>query len=56
MRLISAIKETVDKGEQAMLFLNRRGFSRLLTCRDCGNTITCLNCSVSLTLHKGENL
>lgn len=55
-RLISAIRETVDKGEQALLFLNRRGFSRLLTCRDCGNTVTCLNCSVSLTLHKGENL
>ncbi|MFZ3072336.1 MAG: primosomal protein N', partial [Thermodesulfobacteriota bacterium] len=55
-RLISAIKETVERGEQAMLFLNRRGFSRLLTCRDCGSTITCVNCSVSLTLHKGENI
>ncbi|CAG1066618.1 Primosomal protein N' [uncultured bacterium] len=52
-RLISLMAETLEAGRQTVLFLNRRGFSSCLICRDCGHSFTCLNCSVSLTLHKG---
>jgi primosomal protein N' (replication factor Y) len=55
-RLVSLTKETLDRGEQALLFLNRRGFSNFVLCRDCGHAIRCLNCSVTLTLHKGEGI
>ena len=53
-RLMDLIGETLDAKKQVVLFLNRRGFSSCLVCRDCGHTFTCLNCSVSLTLHKGK--
>lgn len=53
-RLTGLLKETVDSGKQALLFLNRRGFSSSLLCRDCGHRFACLNCSVTLTLHKGK--
>ena len=53
-RLMDLIQETLDSKKQAVLFLNRRGFSSCLICRDCGHTFTCLNCSVTLTLHKGK--
>ncbi|CAG0957536.1 partial Primosomal protein N', partial [Anaerolineae bacterium] len=53
-RLISLMQETLDSGRQAVLFLNRRGFSSCLICRDCGHSFSCLNCSVTLTLHKGK--
>ena len=53
-RLMDLIGETLDAKKQVVLFLNRRGFSSCLICRDCGHTFTCLNCSVSLTLHKGK--
>lgn len=43
---------TLDKGEQAVVFVNRRGLKKLLTCRDCKSSVTCPNCSVSMTLHK----
>ena len=52
-RLAGLIQETLDSKKQAILFLNRRGFSSCLICRDCGHSFTCLNCSVTLTLHKG---
>ena len=45
------LRERLDRGEQALLFLNRRGFSSLLLCRACGHTVTCPRCSVSLTYH-----
>lgn len=44
--------EALEKGEQSLLFLNRRGFSGSLICKDCGHTFNCLNCSVTLTMHK----
>ena len=53
-RLTSLMGETLERGEQSLIFLNRRGFSNFLICGDCGNVPECTNCSVSLTFHKGE--
>jgi len=55
--LKNAIEENLTQGKQAILFLNRRGFSSLYLCRFCGEAIRCPNCEVSLTYHKyGGNL
>jgi primosomal protein N' (replication factor Y) len=51
--LASAIERRVARGEQALLLLNRRGFASAIFCRQCGATLDCPNCSVSLTVHKG---
>jgi len=53
--LREAIKGNLERGEQTILFLNRRGFSVLYLCRFCGETVRCPNCSVSLTYHKDNN-
>lgn len=45
------LEENLSRGEQSILFLNRRGASKLVTCSDCGFTYECPNCSVSLTYH-----
>ena len=50
-RLGDALAETLEKGEQAILFLNRRGYNRTVTCRGCGQPILCPNCSVAMTYH-----
>jgi primosomal protein N' (replication factor Y) len=42
----------LEKGEQAIVLLNRRGFATVVFCRECGDTLECPNCSVSLTVHK----
>ncbi len=52
--LDSALAETLAAGEQAILFLNRRGYHTSLTCRSCGGAVTCPNCSVSMTYHKHD--
>ncbi len=52
--LETAIEETLSRGEKAMLFLNRRGFAPALTCLDCGTTVHCRNCRVSLTFHQQD--
>ncbi|HAR46502.1 MAG TPA: primosomal protein N' [Nitrospiraceae bacterium] len=52
--LQAAIRERTEKKEQTLLLLNRRGFSSVLICRDCGTAIRCPSCSVSLTFHKPE--
>ena len=52
--LETAIDETLSRGEKAMLFLNRRGFAPALTCLDCGTTVLCRNCKVSLTFHQQD--
>ncbi|MBA2604258.1 MAG: primosomal protein N' [Acidobacteria bacterium] len=50
--LAQAIRERLDLGEQAMVLLNRRGFATSVFCRQCGGTLECPNCSVSLTVHR----
>ncbi|MFC1493890.1 primosomal protein N' [Thermodesulfobacteriota bacterium] len=53
--LTSSLKENFEKGKQAILFLNRRGFSRIYLCRSCGESVKCPNCDLTLTYHKHEN-
>jgi primosomal protein N' (replication factor Y) len=50
--LLEAIADRLAKHEQIILFLNRRGFSMFLLCRDCGYTTRCPDCDVSLTFHQ----
>ena len=49
--LSSALVQCTNRGEQAVLFLNRRGSSSLVQCRDCGDPVRCRSCSVTLTYH-----
>lgn len=53
--LIDAIAETHAKGEQSIVLLNRRGFSSFVLCRNCGETLRCVNCDITLTYHRREN-
>ncbi len=53
--LEAAIDETLARGEKAMLFLNRRGYAPAVTCLDCGTTVQCRNCRVSLTFHQQDD-
>ena len=55
-KLILEIKEELDKKNQVLLFMNRRGYSPIAICRECGEKITCPNCSSSLTVHKNNGL
>ena len=50
--LAAALRETLQRGEQAILFLNRRGHTRTLLCASCGAAVGCPNCSVALVLHR----
>ncbi len=50
--LVTALKDNLEKGEQSMLFLNRRGYAPLTICRDCGYRIQCPNCTAWLTEHR----
>jgi primosomal protein N' (replication factor Y) len=54
-QLIDAIKLRLEKGEQTLLFLNRRGYHTFQMCAGCGETVKCPHCSVSLTFHKKTN-
>ncbi len=54
-RLVQLLEECVQKGQQAMLFLNRRGYSTFVSCRNCGYVVFCDDCDISMTYHKGEN-
>ncbi|AYG00950.1 primosomal protein N' [Lactococcus allomyrinae] len=49
--LLSKIKEKIEKDEQVILMLNRRGYSSFVMCRECGFVVDCPNCDISLTLH-----
>lgn len=55
-RLFDELKDTVKKGNQAILFLNRRGYSSFVMCAKCGYTAKCFDCDVSLSYHADENL
>lgn len=54
-KLQEAIKENLENKKQTILFLNRRGFSTFVMCRDCGYTAKCKNCDITLTYHKSTN-
>lgn len=55
-RLSLLLADRLEKGQQSMLFLNRRGFSGFVSCRSCGYVPKCPHCSVSLSLHGGGRL
>jgi primosomal protein N' (replication factor Y) len=50
--LDGAIRTRLDRGEQSILLLNRRGYSAFVQCENCGNVATCPNCSITLTYHR----
>ena len=52
--LVEALAETLERGEQAILFLNRRGTATYVFCRDCGYVAKCPNCDTPLTYHVGS--
>ncbi len=54
--LAQKIGDKLDKSEQCILFLNRRGYSKLFECPDCGHVEECPHCSVSMTWHKRDGL
>ena len=53
-KLAEEIRERLEKKEQVMVLLNRRGYSPVVLCRACGKTLQCKNCAVSMTHHKRE--
>lgn len=53
--LQKAIRENLRKGEQTMLFLNRRGYATFVSCRSCGHVMTCPECDITYTYHAKEN-
>ncbi len=54
--LLSRVREALDRGEQAILFQNRRGWAPMLECKQCGWVPRCSQCDVSLTLHRNLNV
>ena len=54
-KLYEELTQTLERGEQAILFLNRRGANRMVTCGECGQTPNCPRCSVKLTYHSANN-
>ena len=54
--LAASLSQCVERGEQAVLFLNRRGAATVVQCRDCGLTLRCRSCSVPLTYHSTDTL
>ena len=53
--LLDAISLRLDRGEQTMLFLNRRGWSRSVTCEACGHVVTCPDCDLAYTYHRADD-
>ena len=56
LRLQREIQKNLDNGEKTILFLNRRGYSTFVSCRECGEVINCPDCSIALTYHKRKEL
>jgi primosomal protein N' (replication factor Y) len=53
-KLIEALGQRLESGEQTIVLLNRRGFSSFVACRACGERVQCINCSLTLTYHKRD--
>ena len=53
-RMVQALEETMDRGEQSILLLNRRGYRTVGMCQSCGHVLKCPNCSVPLVYHKPQ--
>lgn len=53
-RLLHELRECFDKGRQAILLLNRRGYQTFVSCRSCGKVVTCPSCSISMTYHRAN--
>ncbi|WBW94779.1 primosomal protein N' [Oceanirhabdus sp. W0125-5] len=56
VKLYEEINERLEKKEQIILFLNRRGFSTFISCRKCGHVFKCSNCDISLTYHQKSGM
>ena len=54
-KLLDSVKERIKKGEQTILFLNRRGYHTFIFCPKCSNSLKCPHCDISLIFHKKEN-
>ena len=54
--LLTGLTRCLENGHQAILFVNRRGYSTFVSCRSCGYTVTCSQCDVSMTYHSAENV
>ena len=52
-QLLEGIRDRLERGEQSLVLLNRRGYAASVLCRQCGQTLECPNCSVTLTFHRG---
>ena len=55
-RLQEMMEERLERKEQIMLFLNRRGYSGFISCRECGHVVKCPHCDVSLSVHRGGKM
>ena len=53
--LIERIRESKERDEQAIILLNRRGWSPIVSCQSCGHTIMCPHCDIGMTYHRGES-
>ena len=54
--LLNGLSRCLNAGKQAILFINRRGYSTFVSCRSCGYTVTCSQCDVSMTYHSAERV
>jgi len=54
-KLVVEIGESLGRGEQVMVLLNRRGYSAFVLCRECGESVQCKNCAIAMTYHKREH-
>lgn len=55
-QLIEKLKNVLERKEQAILLINRRGYSGYITCRSCGHIFMCPNCNIALSYHKEDNM
>ena len=55
VEIIEKIKAEIDEDKQVIVFLNRRGYANTLSCNNCGHTVMCPSCDISLTYHKSNN-